>query len=187
MVSPFSRENQDIKTPQIRTNLPTIHQKFALRTEATTPAIPSTTPGPPPLQQETAAEDTERKIADSPDPDETPVPKCFVARDAPPIPTLKIGPALKTVLCRYRASLADDEKRHAEAAVPETDKFLKAKTEFDVVKCRFEDAKWAYARAKAEFEAHEQARHSFRARYREVDEAERELEELCHSRNKWGQ
>lgn len=89
--------------------------------------------------------------------------------------------ALKVVLLRSRASLNDEEKKHGEKAAPESNEILRVKDKVDTLKIKLEDVKWEYERTKAEFEAHEQERVEFRTRHRELDEAERELEELCHS------
>ncbi|KAJ5192725.1 hypothetical protein N7449_008867, partial [Penicillium cf. viridicatum] len=80
------------------------------------------------------------------------------------------------------ASLNYEEKKHGEKAAPENNEVLRAKDKVDTLKIKLENVEWEYERAKVEFEAHEQERVAFRTRHRELDEAGRELEPLCHSR-----
>ncbi|CAI7607832.1 unnamed protein product [Penicillium discolor] len=113
---------------------------------------------------------------ETPDVDKKPLESRLPVRTASPTTI-----ALKAVLLRSRASLNDEEEKHGEKAAPESNEILRAKDKVDTLKIKLEDVKWEYERAKAEFEAHEQERVAFRTRHRELDEAERELEELCHS------
>lgn len=113
---------------------------------------------------------------ETPDVDKKPLEPRLPARTTSPTTT-----ALKAVLLRSRVSLNDEEKKHGEKAAPESNEILRAKDKVDTLKIRLEDVKWEYERAKAEFEAYEQERVAFRTRHRELDEAEKELEELCHS------
>lgn len=113
---------------------------------------------------------------ETPDVDKKPLEPRLPARTTSPTTT-----ALKAVLLRSRVSLNDEEKKHGEKAAPESNEILRAKDKVDTLKIRLEDVKWEYERAKAEFEAYEQERVAFRTRHRKLDEAEKELEELCHS------
>ncbi|KAJ5425777.1 hypothetical protein N7465_000847 [Penicillium sp. CMV-2018d] len=113
---------------------------------------------------------------ETPDVDKKPLEPRLPVRTAPPTTT-----ALKAVLLRSRASLNDEEKKHGEKGAPESNEVSRAKDKVDTLKIKLEDVKWEYERAKAEFEAHEQERIAFRTRHRELDEAERELDQLCHS------
>ncbi|KAJ5816655.1 hypothetical protein N7447_008888 [Penicillium robsamsonii] len=89
--------------------------------------------------------------------------------------------ALRAVILRSRITLADEEKKYDVKAAPESNEVLRVKNKLDTLETKLEDIRWEYERAKAASQAHEQTRVAFRTRHRELDEAERELEELYHS------
>lgn len=102
------------------------------------------------------------------------------ASPSPHLPTYRSSESLRLLISGSRQTLSIEAEKLEEMLKPETGEVLQAHLDMNGLLSQYEQAKREYEWRRTQHEIYAAQQVEIRNRRRQLDEAERELDELCH-------